>query len=182
MHSEDHGEVRAFVAAQRGPLYRTAFLLVGDPHEAEDLVQSTLVRVITAWHRIERRDAPEVYARRALVNLARNRWRRRRTATEYLRRQGGVPSVADPAVEVARRDAVWAALGTLPTRMRAVLVLRYFEDLSEAETAAVLGCSVGTVKSQTSKALARLRKNLQPDLTLSPPDLPGATEQVRSPR
>lgn len=181
---QDDGEIRAFVEAQRGPLYRTAYLMVGDPHDAEDLLQATLVKVVSAWQRIERRDRPEVFARRVMVNLAINRWRRRRTAEAYLGRQfEDRPSAdADPAVDVARRDAVWAALRTLPPRMRAVLVLRYFEDLTEADTAAVLHCSVGTVKSQTSKALSRLRNRLQPhDLTLSP-DLPSVPLVSRSPR
>jgi RNA polymerase sigma-70 factor (sigma-E family) len=168
---EDQAKIAAFVAGHRTSLFRTAFLLVGDHHEAEELLQETLVRVVAAWSRIERRDAPEVYARRAMVNLATNRWRRRATANAYLRRQRRPESVHDPAGDLVDRDALWTVLRTLPVRMRAVLVLRYFEDQSERQTADILGCSVGTVKSQTSKALSRLRERLEAhELTFTTPD------------
>ncbi|HEX5534870.1 MAG TPA: SigE family RNA polymerase sigma factor [Actinomycetales bacterium] len=171
MAADQQAQMTAFVAGHRTSLFRTAFLLVGDHHEAEELLQETLVRVVAAWSRIERRDAPEVYARRAMVNLATNRWRRRATVNAYLRREQRPESVQDPAGEVVDRDALWTALSTLPVRMRAVLVLRYFEDQSERQTADILGCSVGTVKSQTSKALSRLRDRLEAhELTVTPPD------------
>jgi RNA polymerase sigma-70 factor (sigma-E family) len=169
--ADQQAQMTAFVAGHRTSLFRTAFLLVGDHHEAEELLQETLVRVVAAWSRIERRDAPEVYARRAMVNLATNRWRRRATVNAYLRREQRPESVQDPAGEVVDRDALWTALSTLPVRMRAVLVLRYFEDQSERQTADILGCSVGTVKSQTSKALSRLRERLEAhELTFTTPD------------
>lgn len=167
MRTESRDEVRAFIAARRPALYRSAYLLVGNSPDAEDLVQATLVRVITAWDRIQRRDAPEVFARRVMVNLAASRWRRLKTYAAIVHRTapaGDEPDIADAA---AVRDAMWAAIQSLPVRMRAVVVLRYYEDLSEIEIAAVLGCSTGTVKSQSSKALARLRVQMEPiDLSL----------------
>jgi RNA polymerase sigma-70 factor (sigma-E family) len=178
--AEHEAQIRAFVAAQRTSLFRTAFLLVSDHHEAEELLQETLVRVVAAWSRIQRRDAPEVYARRAMVNLATNRWRRQATANAYLHRQQRREPAHDPAREVVDRDALWTVLRTLPVRMRAVLVLRYFEDQSERQTADILGCSVGTVKGQTSKALSRLRQRLEAhELTLTTPD---ETAWVGTPR
>lgn len=175
-------EVRAFIAARRPALYRSAYLLVGNSPDAEDLVQATLVRVITAWDRIQRRDAPEVFARRVMVNLAASRWRRLKTYAAIVHRTapaGDEPDIADAA---AVRDAMWAAIQSLPVRRRAVVVLRYYEDLSEIEIAAVLGCSTGTVKSQSSKALARLRIQMEPiDLSLRLTDSRSSTHtQTRS--
>lgn len=170
MRPDAEQEVRAFVAARGAALYRTAYLLVGDPYEAEDLTQSALVQVTGAWDRIRRRDAPEVYARRVLVNLAARRWRRLRTYADLLARERPPTTAPDPADAAVLRDAVTAAIRSLPIRMRAVIVLRYYDDLSEADTAAVLGVSIGTVKSQTSKALTHLRNRLEPtDLSLSVP-------------
>ncbi len=173
MRTESRDEVRAFIAARRPALYRSAYLLVGNSPDAEDLVQATLVRVITAWDRIQRRDAPEVFARRVMVNLAASRWRRLKTYAAIAHRTrptGDEPDIADAA---AVRDAMWAAIQSLPLRIRAVVVLRYYEDLSEVEIAAVLGCSTGTVKSQSSKALARLRSQMEPtDLSLAATDGP----------
>jgi RNA polymerase sigma-70 factor (sigma-E family) len=186
--AEHHDQqLHDFVVAERARLHRTAYLLCGSVDEAEDLLQSTLVRVVDAWPRIRRRDDPYVYARRAMVNLAANNWRRRLTATAYLQRHRRPADEADPADDVVRRDAVISAMASLPPRMRAVLVLRFYEDLSERQCAEALGCSTGTVKSQTSKALARLRDRLDPDdLVLepatgrppSPPPLIGPTQPV----
>ncbi|MGH8775906.1 MAG: SigE family RNA polymerase sigma factor [Jiangellaceae bacterium] len=160
MRERDDHDVHAFVVASWASLFRTAVLLVGNRADAEDLVQSTLVRVVDAWPRIRRRDAPEVYARRVLINLATNRWRRLLRHADVMRRHGRVDDAPDLAGDVAVRDAVWKAVMSLPVGMRAVLVLRYFEDYPEADTARVLKCSPGTVKSQTSKALARPRERL----------------------
>ena len=163
MDPSDEAAFKDFVVSQWHPLARTAFLLTGDRGDAEDLVQSTLVRVHRHWTRIERTDAPYVYARRVMVNLNTSIWRRTRlthqlTATPP-ERTGG----PDAAAAVDLRDELLRACRTLPPRMRAVLVLRYFEDLPEAEVAAALGISVGTVKSQTSKALDKLRAALAAD-------------------
>lgn len=163
MDATDEAAFREFVVGQWHTLARTAFLLTGDRGDAEDLVQSTLVRVHRHWTRIERTDAPYVYARRVMVNLNTSIWRRTRlthqlTATPPERIDG-----PDAAAAVDLRDELLRACRTLPPRMRAVLVLRYFEDLPEADVAAALGISVGTVKSQTSKALDRLRAALAAD-------------------
>jgi RNA polymerase sigma-70 factor (sigma-E family) len=152
-------EREAFDAFARGrmrELLRFAHVLTGDPHQAADLVQDALERTLLAWPRIIRKDDPEGYVRRAIVNRHVSVWRR-------LRREqlvADAPESRQFSYDVApRRDAaLWDALATLPPRQRAVLVLRYYEDLSEADCANVLGCSVGTIKSQASKALARLRQ------------------------
>ncbi|WP_253671158.1 SigE family RNA polymerase sigma factor [Streptoalloteichus tenebrarius] len=146
-----------FVRHRSQALLRTAYLLCGgDQHAAEDLLQEVLERVYARWRRI-RGDA-EPYVRAALANAAANRWRRRARRV----REAPLESAPDPATRghedaVADRDRVVSALSQLPPRMRAVLVLRFFDDLSEAQTAAALGCGLGTVKSQTSRGLARLR-------------------------
>jgi RNA polymerase sigma-70 factor (sigma-E family) len=146
-----------FVNADATRLLRVAYLLTGDREAAEDLLQDTLERVYVAWPRV---DNPFAYARTALVRRSANRWRDRLRRPEApLAAAGDVAhdEGADAAERIAHRDQVTRALGRLGPRQRAVVVLRYLEDLSEAETAAVLGCSVGTVKSQTSRALVRLR-------------------------
>jgi RNA polymerase sigma-70 factor (sigma-E family) len=152
-------EFREFVVTRWQALVRTAYLLVGDHGLAEDLVQTALERVHRRWDRVERRDQPEVYARRVLINLAIS-WRRRRRVHEI-----PVAAVADATGSDVERpdlgDAVWTAVRRLPPRMRAVVVLRYVEDRSEAEAADLLGCSVGTVKSAASRGLARIRDQLQ---------------------
>ncbi|OLF18676.1 SigE family RNA polymerase sigma factor [Actinophytocola xanthii] len=152
-------EFTDFVTHRSPALLRTAYLLcAGDHAAAEDLLQEVLERVYPRWRRIRRQ--PEPYVRAALTNAATNRWRRRgrRPAESPLEWEGAPPQVAGPEQRVLDRDQVVQALGTLPPRMRAVLVLRYFDDLSEADTAAALRCGVGTVKSQASRGLARLRE------------------------
>jgi RNA polymerase sigma-70 factor (sigma-E family) len=150
-------EFRDFVVGRTPALLGTAYLLTGDRAAAEDLLQASLTKAWAAWRRVSAADSPEAYVRRVMANTYAAWWRRRwhgERPTEVL------PETvhgADPTVVVDDRDALWRALGTLPRRQRAVLVLRYFEDLSEAETANALGISVGTVKSQASRALAKLR-------------------------
>lgn len=151
-------ELDAFDAFARGrmrELLRFAHVLTGDPHRAADLVQDALERTLMSWDRVVRKDDPEAYVRRAIVNRSVSIWRR-------TRRERLVAESPDRAYDVkpGHDDELWGALATLPPRQRAVLVLRYYEDLSEADTAAALGCSVGTVKSQTSKGLARLRTTM----------------------
>jgi RNA polymerase sigma-70 factor (sigma-E family) len=148
-------------------LFHTAYLLVGDRGHAEDLVQCTMERIQRHWWRLEQ---PDTYARRVLINQTRSRWRRR-SATEVP--TDNVPEVATPDTTSTsdQRDELWRMLRGLPPRMRAVLVLRYFEDLAEADIAAVLGCSIGTVKSQISRGLNRLRAQYQQgeESVLTPP-------------
>jgi RNA polymerase sigma-70 factor (sigma-E family) len=149
-----------FVSLRSPVLLRTAYLLCGgDRGAAEDLLQDVLERVYPRWHRI--REQPEAYVRAALANAAANRWRRRsRRVAEVPLARAEPRLVSGPEQAATDHDLVVRALGTLPARMRAVLVLRFFADLSEVDTAAALRCGVGTVKSQTSRGLARLRELL----------------------
>jgi RNA polymerase sigma-70 factor (sigma-E family) len=149
---EEREAFDSFARARMRELLRFAHVLTGDRDRAADLVQDALERTLLAWPRIVRKDDPEGYVRRAIVNRHVSVWRR-------LRREQLVAQTPETAYESRSGHDVelWAALATLPPRQRAVLVLRYYEDLSEADCAAVLGCSVGTVKSQAWKALARLR-------------------------
>jgi RNA polymerase sigma-70 factor (sigma-E family) len=156
-----------FVRGRSTALLRTAVLLTGgDRGQAEDLLQGVLERMFVHWRRI--RESPEAYARKALVHAAvnRSRSRRRRPETPLLD-PGAAASGTDATSSVDERDLLVRVLLTLPPRQRAVLVLRYFDDLSEVDTAAALGCSVGTVKSAASRALARLRERLPQDHQLS---------------
>jgi RNA polymerase sigma-70 factor (sigma-E family) len=145
-----------FVELRERALQRTGWLLTGDWALAEDLVQTALARSWPRWGRISRRD-PEIYVRRVMVNTWVS-WRRRRWWGE--RASGSVPdspAPGDVAAEVAMRMAVRSALGSLTDRQRAVLVLRIFDDMPEAQVAHVLNCAAGTVKSTLSQALAKLR-------------------------
>ena len=146
---------REYVGARLAALSRVAYLLTGDRHHAEDLVQTTLIRVAERWERIAAVGDPDAYVRRVMYTQHVSLWRRRRPAEPY-----ATPperATPDPAGQVAVSLTVRQALARLGRRQRAVLVLRYFEDLTEVRTAEVLGCSVGTVKSQARDALARLR-------------------------
>jgi RNA polymerase sigma-70 factor (sigma-E family) len=163
----DHGEsdvgdetFEKFVAASSGRLFALALLLTGRRRaEAEDLLQDVLERAFRHWSRITRQDGPEPYVRKMLVNAATDRWRRLRFRREEPLAYDSVAVAAgDEASEAADRDLLLRALAALPPRQRAVLVLRYLEDLSAEQTAAILDCTVGTVKSQSSRALARLRE------------------------
>lgn len=152
-------EFREFVAARSAALLRTAYLLAGDWATAEDLLQTALTKTYLAWRRLGEIEAVEPYARRVLVNTATSWWRRRwhgERPTETLPER----PAPDQIEEHLERDALWRHVQTLPARQRAVLVLRFYEDLSEAQTAALLSISVGTVKSQTSRAIGTLRKRL----------------------
>ncbi len=157
---EDDG-FRAFVERWWAPLTRTAYLLTGDRGHAEDLVQSALEKTHRRWGRVGAMAAPEAYVRRAMVNTAVS-WRRRRRFAEVPLLATDRTTADDEYRHVDQRQQVVAALRKLPPRMRAVLVLRYFEDLSEQDVAGALGCSVGTVKSQASRGLERLRAQLDP--------------------
>jgi len=152
-------QFREFVAARSASLLRTAYLLVGDWGNAEDIVQTTLTKTYLAWRRLGDLDAVEPYARKVLVNTSTSWWRRRwhgERPTDVLPDRG----LGDGVDERAERDLLWRCVGTLPARQRAVLVLRFYEDLTEAQTARLLGVTVGTVKSQCFRALAALRIKL----------------------
>jgi RNA polymerase sigma-70 factor (sigma-E family) len=157
--SEEPEGFAQFVEARERALQRTAWLLTGDRALAEDLVQTALVRAWSRWERIRRRDDPEVYIRRVMVNTWAT-WVRRKWRGEHATQsvpEG--PAPGDIAAEVAVRMAIRGALASLTARQRAVLVLRVFDDLSEAQVAQVLDCAVGTVKSTMSQALAKLRSD-----------------------
>jgi RNA polymerase sigma-70 factor (sigma-E family) len=150
-------EFSEYMAARQPSLLRTAYLLTGDQHTAEDLVQTALAKLYLSWDKVERRDVVDAYVRRILVNennsLWRRPWKKRETVTADLPDRPADASGPTPAYD----EELWAFVQTLPRKQRAAIVLRYYEELSEAETAEVLGVSVGTVKSQTSRALASMR-------------------------
>ncbi|MCX9193608.1 SigE family RNA polymerase sigma factor [Carbonactinospora thermoautotrophica] len=156
MRVHEEADFREFVLARSHALRRTAYLLCGDWHQAEDIVQTALTRLYMAWRRVSRRDSIEGYVRqiifRAYVDERRRGWSRRESPSDDL------PDLpADEPGMAEERMVIFRALAKVPRRQRAVLVLRFWEDLRVEETAAVLGCSEGTVKSQTSRGLATLR-------------------------
>ncbi|MDQ3629658.1 MAG: SigE family RNA polymerase sigma factor [Actinomycetota bacterium] len=159
MNSEQEARFCEFVAARQNALLRTAYLLSGDHHAAEDLVQTALAKAYLSWHKLREPAAADGYVRRIMVNentsLWRRAWKRNEVATGYLPERALPGDSSHDLVDT--RDQMWALVQTLPPKQRAAVVLRYYEDLSEAETAAALGCSVGNVKSQTSRAIAALR-------------------------
>ena len=152
----------AYVAGRRSHLYRTAYLLCGDPHRAEDIVQTALAKLYVAWPRASRADSVDAYVRRVIINShldeTRRPWRRE-SPTEDDRLDRPAPAGVTPEDS----DALWTALRQLGPKQRRVVVLRHYWGLSVEETAADLGVSPGTVKSQTSAALERLRATLLPD-------------------
>ncbi len=147
----------AWMAARQRSLHRTAYLLAGDHHTADDLVAATLAKVYLAWDKVERRESIDGYARRVLVNehnsLWRRPWKKREVARDQVPDDDGVPDHYDEGLGTA----LWDLVQQLPRKQRAVIVLRYYEGLSEAEIADVLTISTGTVKSQASRAMATLR-------------------------
>jgi RNA polymerase sigma-70 factor (sigma-E family) len=151
-------DFRGFFAQHYERLCRLGFLLTGDPAQAEELAQDALVRTWRRWRLVGKPDNPETYARKVLVN--RHRSLLRRTLVETRHRYRDRPN--EGASDEHREDAIvlWAATRRLPLRQQAVLVLRYYEDLSEAEIARVLGIPAGTVKTLARRGLARLRRNL----------------------
>ncbi|MYW63883.1 SigE family RNA polymerase sigma factor [Streptomyces sp. SID8379] len=151
----------SYVRARQPVLLRTARSLTANPCDAEDLLQTALTKTYVAWDRIEDHRALDGYVRRALLNTRTSQWRKRKV-DEYVCDELPEPPVVpagDPAEQQALHDAMWRAIVKLPARQRAMVVLRYYEDLSEAQTAEVLGVSVGTVKSAVSRALGKLRED-----------------------
>lgn len=151
---------RDYVTARSRSLLRTAYLLTGNRADAEDLVQSALAKTYLAWDRIEDRGALDGYVRRAMVNTHISWWRRRRLE-EYPTDEVPDQAVADHSGTSDLQDTLRRAVDRLPQRMRAAVVLRYFEDMTEAEVADVLGVSLGTVKSTVSRAVAKLRIDVE---------------------
>ena len=167
LRPRDGLEFEAWLVARESALQRTAHLLTGDVHAAQDLVQTTLAKLYLGWDRIRHADNIDAYARKTLVNEFRTAWRRPVRRAEQV-----VEAVPDrPAPEPPTYDgssqAVWRFVCGLPPKQRAVIVLRFYEQLTEAEIADLMGISVGTVKSQSSRALAALRAALpdHPEIT-----------------
>jgi RNA polymerase sigma-70 factor (sigma-E family) len=164
------GSFEEYVAAVSGRLFTMALLLSGQHRaEAEDLLQDVLERAYRRWGKITRNGDPDAYVRQMMINAAVDRWRRtRRRPEEPLPVETADIAGRDQVRDIADRDQLLRVLAELPPRQRAVLVLRYFEDLTEAQTAAILGCTVGAVKSQASRALARLRQITPPPGNANP--------------
>jgi RNA polymerase sigma-70 factor (sigma-E family) len=160
-------EFTAYLNARQPALLRTAYLLTGDRHQAEDVLQTSLAKLYLAWDRVQDRDSVDAYVRRIMVNennsVWRRGWKKREHATDVV--PEGSPHV--DAYDEGASAALWDVVQTLPKKARAVVVLRYYEQLTEAETAELLGISVGTVKSQASRALAALRERMPADLNPS---------------
>ncbi|AKJ13508.1 RNA polymerase sigma24 factor [Streptomyces incarnatus] len=154
-------EFQSFMIGRWPRLMRTAFLLTGEQHAAEDLVQSTLERVYVSWRKVGAADDPEAYVRRVMINLHARKHRRR--LKEFLAPKddsGLVHEIADTGDRIAQADdrgALLKALAQLPVRQREAVVLRYWEDLTETQAAEAMGCSVGTVKSNAARGIAKLR-------------------------
>jgi len=158
----------SYMRARQPVLLRTARSLTANPCDAEDLLQTALTKTYVAWERIEDHRALDGYVRRALLNTRTSQWRKRKVdefACDELPEPETVGAAEDPAEQQALHDAMWRAIAKLPERQRAMVVLRYYEDLSEVQTAEVLGVSVGTVKSAVSRALGKLRED--PELVLA---------------
>ena len=151
-------EFEAYMVARQPSLLRTAYLLTGDRHTAEDLVQTAFAKLYLSWDRVQRRELVDGYVRRILVNEHNSLWRR-----AFKRREVVSDEVPETHAPADRHDdgesaALWAFVQTLPRKQRAVIVLRYYEDLSEAQIADAIQCAPGTVKSQASAAIAALRR------------------------
>lgn len=158
MRAEDEAEFAELVALLSHRLHRLAYAVCGDRPLAEDAVQSALVSAYRTWPRVRDADSPEAYLRTMVVNQLLS-WRRRKSWARTTFQSGGPgePSQASHEDEYLEQQRIWSALADLPTRRRAVIVLRYYEDMTEADIAQTLGIRPGTVKSQTSAAMAQLR-------------------------
>jgi RNA polymerase sigma-70 factor (sigma-E family) len=154
-----------YVAARGAALVRFAILLTGDDHRGEDLVQEALAKAYLRWGRIRRSDNPDVYLRRVLTNAAHSWWRRRTNReVPALSVAADEPSASDPGTDVAERDEVWRLILMLPHKQRAVIVLRYYEDLDDVTIASILDCSPATVRTHAMRALNRLRSHYEGEI------------------
>ncbi|MFI6286479.1 SigE family RNA polymerase sigma factor [Streptomyces sp. NPDC051018] len=156
MKTSEEAEFRAFVTSRWPRMLRTARLLTGHHHDAEDLVQAVLAKAYVKWERIQRTDDPDAYVWRIMINANVDRLRRTRVR-EWLTNRIPETAVPDGTERIAERSALAEALHRLPPRQRAVIVLRYLEDRSESEVAGLLGTRVGTVRSHAARALRALR-------------------------
>ncbi|MFB4271442.1 SigE family RNA polymerase sigma factor [Nonomuraea sp. GTA35] len=164
MHPDQQRDFTEFVTTRADSLIRFAYLLTSDQHAAEDLLQTALAKTAGRWRRI--RDNPEAYVRQVMYHEQVGRWRSPRWSGERLVLTPPDRAADDRTHEIETRITLAQALRLLPTRKRAVLVLRYYEDLSESEVAKIMGCSIGTVRSQTHQAIARLRELIGKTVTL----------------
>ncbi len=166
MARSDEAAFADFATARFGALRRYAYLVVGDDHQAQDLVQEALTKTYVAWPRLRDPGNAEAYARKAITTTAIS-WFRKKSwnneAPTELLPERAMGSATD---EVAQRDWIWQGLLALPVRQRTAIVLRYYEDLTEAQTAEAMDCAVGTVKSQVSAGLRKLRERLGDDVVL----------------
>jgi RNA polymerase sigma-70 factor (sigma-E family) len=160
--ADEAKEFEEFVVGRQRALFRYAYLLIGDRGLAEDLLQEALTTTFTRWGKLRDSANAEAYTRRVITNKATSWFRRKGWRAERPRDDmpAGLPAKAD---DMTTRMWLWSEVRKLPTQQRAVLVLRFFEDLSLAETARVLGCTEGTVKSQANRALTKLRSGLGPE-------------------
>ncbi len=175
MAKRDTAAFAEFVAARSPALFRTAYVMVGDHGLAQDLVQEALTKTYVAWPRLREVDNAEAYTRKAITTTYISWWRRKAWKAE--RPRDDVPDGGDltsrAGVDVVDRAWLWGELQSLPPRQRAAIVLRYYEDLTEAQTAEAMGCAVGTVKSQVAQGLKRLRAQIGDDV-----DLPTISEMA----
>ncbi|HEY6278879.1 MAG TPA: SigE family RNA polymerase sigma factor [Streptosporangiaceae bacterium] len=187
MTATDRAEFDEFMASRWPQLVRLAFGLTGDRWLAEDLAQTALASAYAAWWRVRRADDPDAYVRKILINASSRRFRRHRVTELPLEPPGprhpaeaaqvmADPVAADPAAGIGERSDLLAALAELPPRQRAAIVLRYWEDLTDSQAAAILGCSPATVRSQVSRALAKLRTSA---VLADPGPRPGGKEGAR---
>jgi RNA polymerase sigma-70 factor (sigma-E family) len=171
MARRDAAAFADFAAARGRALYRAAYLMVGDHALAEDLVQEALTKTYVAWPRLRRVENAEAYTRKIITTTAISWWRRRSWDAEQPRDDVPEVPVLDHSDRVAECDVMWTELQALPPRQRAAIVLRFYEDLSEKQTAGAMGCSVGTVKSQVFEGLKKLRARLGPESVPMPTEL-----------
>ncbi|MGI5180502.1 SigE family RNA polymerase sigma factor [Dactylosporangium sp. CA-152071] len=156
-----------FVHSRGAALVRFARLLTGDEHRADDLVQEVLAKAFVQWRRVSAAERPDVYVRRMLVNANTSWWRRRSSGEVTVALVASPTAAPDIGVAVAERDALWRMVLALPVRQRAVLVLRYYEDLDDVAIAEILGCSAVTVRTTAMRALTTLRARHQPSSSRS---------------
>ena len=168
MVSRDRTEFAEFVAARSAALHRAAYLMVGDVSLAQDLVQEALTKTYVAWPRLHDKGNAEAYTRKAITTTAISWFRRKGWSHEHSTDSPPERGSAGHADSVTQTTWLWTALQELPVRQRAAIVLRYYEDLTEAQTAEAMGCAVGTVKSQVSAGISKLRERLGDDADLLP--------------
>ena len=173
MAKRDTAAFAEFVAARSPALFRTAYVMVGDHGLAQDLVQEALTKTYVAWPRLREVDKAEAYTRKAITTTAISWFRRKGWSHERSTAEPPDRATAGHDDQVAQSTWLWECLMALPVRQRAAIVLRYYEDLTEAQTAEAMGCAVGTVKSQVAQGLKRLRAQIGDDV-----DLPTISEMA----